>query len=338
MTEHYLRVGLIGAGRMGADHARRIHERISNARLVAIGDSDSDRARQAADGIDGCRLHTDPLEVVEADDVDAVVLATPGPVHEPVLLACLRRGIPVLCEKPLTSDSESSWRVVEAEVATGRRLIQVGFMRRFDREYLELKNLLHTRAYGAPLLMHCAHRNPHAPPGFHDAMLINDSVVHEIDTTRWLLDDEIVAVTVRRAPTTVNAPEGLADPQLVTMETTSGVLVDVEIFVNCTFGYQVRCEAVCETGTALVGASAGMISNTGGRWGGSITPDFSARFGAAFDLEFQRWTYAALRGEVDGASAWDGYAAAAVAEAGVAAQHSGTRTEVKVGSRPSLYS
>jgi myo-inositol 2-dehydrogenase/D-chiro-inositol 1-dehydrogenase len=338
MSDQDLRVGLIGAGKMGADHALRIHERISGARLVAVGDPDLDRAQQVADST-GARAQQDPFEVIAASDVDAVVIASPGVVHEPLLMAAIERGIPVMCEKPLTPDSKSSLRVVEAEENRGKHLVQVGFMRRFDAEYVELKQLLDAGDLGRTLLLHCAHRNPTTPPGFTSQMMIFDSVVHEFDTTRWLLDDEISAVTVRWPRSSSVAPEDLIDPQVVTIETTGGVLADVEIFVNAGYGYQVRCEAVGEQGTALVGASGGMITHHSGRFGGNVTAHFRDRFSAAFDREFQRWVHAARGGGVDGAaaSAWDGYAAAAACEAGVQAQASGTRTEVEMVDRPDFY-
>ena len=331
-----LRVGVLGAGRMGSDHVRRLAERISGARPVAVGDPDLDAAKRAADGVEGCRAEQDPHAVVGADDVDAVVLVTPGATHEPLLRACIERRVPVLCEKPLTPDSASALRVVQAEVAAGRRLVQVGFMRRFDPEYAELKQVLDAGDLGRPLVLHCAHRNAWAPPEFTDAMMIFDSVVHEVDTARWLLGEEITAISARRAPSTRNAPEGLHDPQLISFETAGGALVEVEIFVHCRFGYQVRCEAVCETGTATAGADTGLRTRTAGRWGGSVTDDFRDRFRQAFDLEFQQWVGAARRGGAAGASSWDGYAAAAVCEAGVAAQ-TGGRTAVDLADRPDLY-
>ncbi|GAA4846164.1 Gfo/Idh/MocA family protein [Saccharopolyspora rosea] len=338
MSEHDLRIGLVGAGRMGGDHARRIHERISGARLVAVGDPDADRAEQVAASVPGARSHGDPYEVISSSDVDALVIASPGVVHEPLLLAAIERGIPVLCEKPLTPDSTSSLRVLEAEQAGGKRLVQVGFMRRFDPEHVELRELLRSGALGRALVLHCAHRNPSSPPGFTSEMMIFDSVVHEFDTVRWLVGEEIRAVSVRRPRTTSAAPAGLADPQLVTIETTGGVVADVEIFVNCGFGYQVRCEAVCEHGTALAGAAGGLRVHGTAGWGGRIDADFSERFATAFDREFQRWADAARTGGVDpdAASAWDGYAAAAACEAGVRAQSEGT-TEVRLVERPGFY-
>ncbi|MGW7555929.1 Gfo/Idh/MocA family protein, partial [Streptomyces rimosus] len=231
----------------------------------------------------------------------------------------------------------SALRVLEAEQRLGRRRVQVGFMRRYDADYLKLKALLDQGAYGRPLMLHNKHRNADTPPGFTNAMMIHDSVVHEIDVTRWLLDEEITAVRVLRPAPTGHAPEGLSDPQLILFETAAGQIVDTELFVNCGFGYQVGCEAVCEGGTARIGDDHGVFVNAAGKWGGSITPGFVERFEEAYDRQVQRWVDATRRGEVEGPSCWDGYAAAAVCEAGVRAQATGERVEVELVERPALY-
>jgi myo-inositol 2-dehydrogenase/D-chiro-inositol 1-dehydrogenase len=168
-------------------------------------------------------------------------------------------------------------------------------------------------------------------------MLITDSVAHEIDVTRWLLGQEITAVTVLRPSPTANAPDDLQDPQFVVLETADGAIADVEIFVNCGFGYQVQAEVVCERGTARVGDGHAMVTHMAGRWGGTIAQDYLERFAAAYDREVQAWVDTTRRGEVTGPSAWDGYAAAAVCEAGVRALTDGVRTEVELAERPPLY-
>src|SRR5689334_19455946 len=132
-----LRVGVIGVGMMGADHAERVVNRIAGATLVAVSDPDSARADQLAAQFDGVRSIADPLALVADEGVDAVIIASPGFVHEEQVLACIEHGKYALCEKPLTMDSASSLRVVEAEHKAGRPLVQVGFMRRFDPEYAQ---------------------------------------------------------------------------------------------------------------------------------------------------------------------------------------------------------
>ncbi|MFE1765246.1 Gfo/Idh/MocA family protein [Streptomyces angustmyceticus] len=338
MTSHEtLGVAVIGTGRMGADHVRRINEVISGARVAAVADIDADRIKRLADGITGCTPYTDPAAAMDDPAVDAVLIASPGPAHEAALLAAFARDLPVLCEKPLTPDAASALRVLEAEQALGHRRVQVGFMRRYDADYRSLKSLLEQGAHGRPLMLHNKHRNADTPPGFTNAMMINDSVVHEIYVTRWLLEEEITAVRVLRPAPTGNAPEGLSDPQLVLFETAGGQVVDTEIFVNCGFGYQVGCEAVCENGTARIGDDHGVFSNAAGRWGGAVPPGFVERFEEAYDRQVQHWVNATRRGEVEGPSCWDGYAAAAVCEAGVRAQTTGERVPVELIERPALY-
>ena len=86
--------------------------------------------------------------------------------------------------------------MVRREAELGTPLIQVGFMRRFDPEYPQLKALIDGGELGQPLVMHCAHRNPAVPPSFDSAMIVKDSLVHEVDVTRFLLGEEIASVQI----------------------------------------------------------------------------------------------------------------------------------------------
>jgi myo-inositol 2-dehydrogenase/D-chiro-inositol 1-dehydrogenase len=336
-----LRVAVLGVGMMGADHVARLHSRISGVRVVAVSDAFAEKAEQVAAEVPGCRVVGDPLAAIADPEVDAVVIATPGQFHQEQVLACIERGIPVLCEKPLTMDAESSLAVVRAEDAyaarTGRRLIQVGFMRRFDPEYAQLRALIESGEIGEPLVVHCAHRNAAVPPHFTSEMMITDSVVHEVDVARFLLDEEIAAVTVLRPRATRHAVAGESDPLLVFFEMTSGRIVDVECFVSTGVAYEVRTEVVAEDGSAMIGLDLGLVRQAGGPSGATrstgIAPDFRQRFGRAYDIEMQRWVDAARRGSIDGPGVWDGYAASAVCTAGVAALRSGQRTEVGLAPR-----
>jgi len=333
-----LRVAVLGVGVMGADHVARLSTRISGARVSVVNDYVAEKAEQLAAGLPGCRALSDPLDAIADPDVDAVVLATPGPTHEKQLLACLEHGKPVLCEKPLTTDVATSLEVVKREAELGKRLIQVGFMRRFDHEYAQLKALLDSGDLGRALVLHCAHRNPAVPPTFDSAMVVRDSLVHEVDVTRFLFDEEIASIQIVRPAANPGAPEGLADPQIAILRTASGKHVDVELFVTTGVAYEVRTEVVAEKGSAMIGLDVGMVRKTApGTWGGQITPGFRERFGQAYDTEFQRWVDAVLAGtNVDGPGAWDGYAASAVCEAGVESLNSGLPVEVKMVARDSI--
>ena len=332
-----LRVCVVGAGRMGADHIERLTRRIVGAEVSAVVDADVSRAKKAVEAIPSAAAVSDIGQALDQEDVNAVLIATPGFLHRDMLLQVLERDLPILCEKPLTPDAPSSWEILEAEQRLGKKRIQVGFMRRFDAEYQRLRGIITSGELGELLMLHCSHRNPETPPGFTNEMLINDSVVHEFDVIRYLTGEEIKNVQVRLGRATRHAPSGQHDPQQVLIETENGVLADVEIFVNAQFGYQVATQAVFEKGIVNIGEDGGPYIRSAGRWGGEITPGFVERFRDAYDIEIQRWVEAAKRGEVDGPTAWDGYATAACCEAGVAAQKSGEKVDVSLKNKPSIY-
>ncbi|YCK80145.1 Gfo/Idh/MocA family oxidoreductase [Arthrobacter sp. D3-18] len=332
-----LRVAVIGAGRMGADHIKRLSTRIHGAEVAAVVDVDLARAQAAIEGIDGAVALASADEALNNGDVNAVLIATPGFLHEEILYKALEKDFPILCEKPLTPDAESAWKVVQAEQALGHKRIQVGFMRRFDAEYSALGAIIRNSELGELLMLHHQHRNPSTPEGFTNEMLINDSVVHEFDAIRYFTGEEITSVQVRLGKPTRSAPNGQHDPQHVLLETESGVLADVEIYVNAKFGYQVATQASFEEGIVSIGGDNGPYIQSAGKWGGKVTPGFEERFGAAYDVEVQAWVDAALRGEIGGPTAWDGYATAACCEAGVEAQKSGEKVKVQLNTKPDLY-
>ena len=333
-----LRIAVLGVGMMGADHVARITSRISGARVAVINDYLPEKAAEVASAVPGARVTNDPFDAIADEDVDAILLATPGPTHEKQLLACLEQGKPVLCEKPLTTDSASSLEVARREAELGAPLIQVGFMRRFDPEYQQLKVLIEGGELGQPLVMHCAHRNPTVPPSFDSAMIVKDSLVHEVDVTRFLLGEEIASVQIIKPMPNRGAPRGLQDPQIAIFQTVSGRHVDVEVFVTTGVAYEVRTEVVGELGSATIGLDVGLVRKSApGTWGGRITPDFRERFGTAYDIEVQRWVDAVRSGvNVDGPTAWDGYAAAAVCEAGVRSLDTGERVDVELAEKVSI--
>src|SRR5512133_72823 len=264
-----LRIGVVGTGMMGRFHVERLASSVLDAEVAAVSDVFVEGAKQVAEQV-GARAYSDGHELIADDQVQAVLIASPGPTHEEFTLACLAADKPVLCEKPLAPTIDACLRVLEAEAAMPRRLVQVGFMRRYDGGFRALKAAVEEGRVGRPLLLHCRHRNADVPPGFTTDMMITDSVVHDIDVTRWLLGQEGVATTVFTPRRSSMAPDGLQDPQLVLLETADGVLVDVESFVSCQFGYDIRYELVGETGTLSLGEEPGVQVRQQGRHAGLI--------------------------------------------------------------------
>jgi myo-inositol 2-dehydrogenase/D-chiro-inositol 1-dehydrogenase len=332
-----LKIAVIGTGRMGTDHIKRLTHRIAGAEVTGVVDIDTDRAKNAAilTG-DQARTWNDPHTALASGEYDAFVLTTPGMLHYDVLMDALEKRLPVFCEKPLTADAATAREIVDAEAGLGQRLIQLGFMRRYDTGYQRLRRYFTDGSLGAALMLHCRHRNPEPPPNFTDGLMIYDSVVHEMDGIRYFTGEEITEIAVRKGRPTSSGQ--LSDPQQVLIRTESGLLADVEIFVNALFGYQVQTEAVFEKGIVGIGNDEGVYVRTAGRWGGEVTPGFEQRFAAAFDTELQGWVERLRAGQApDGPSVWDGYAAAVCCETGVKAQESGDTCRVELGDKPTLY-
>lgn len=326
-----LRVGVIGAGAMGADHVHTIERSVPAARVAEIFDADTGRARSVAWSV-GATVASSAESLINSGEVDAVIICSPDFTHAELAKACIAAGKFVLCEKPLAVTAEDSLSVVEAEIAAGRQYIQVGFMRRFDPGYVELRESLRSGELGEPRLVHCFHRNAAAHPSATSEGIVTNSMIHELDTVRWLLDDEVVGIEVR-SPVAV----GLRDPQLATIEMSSGVLVSVEVFINASYGYDVRCEVVGTGGTASLVPPRALNVRSKGSDGVRVSDDFIARFADAYRLELGAWAGGALNGVVTGPTAWDGHLANVIAAAGVASLTTGNRQTTTAPATPSLY-
>jgi myo-inositol 2-dehydrogenase/D-chiro-inositol 1-dehydrogenase len=331
-----VRAGVVGVGMIGQDHIRRLTRVLSGVDVVAVSDVDTDRARAVAGGLRAAEVFRTGEELVAAPGVDAVLVCSWGETHADYVLAAIEAGKPVFCEKPLATTQEACRRILAAETAAGRRLVQVGYMRRYDGAYRALREVVHGGSIGLPLLMHCTHRNPGVPAHYVGDSMINDTAVHEIDMVRWMFAEEIVATQVLKPRRSRNGGE-LQDPLVLLLETESGILVDVEISVNIRYGYDIRGEVVCEEGTATLGEPSLVRLRQAGTVADPVPADWRERFVRAYDVELQEWVDAVSGDGELGPNSWDGYAAAAVSDAGLQALRTGERVPVSLGDRPALY-
>ena len=333
-----LRIGVIGTGAIGQDHTRRINQVLSGGRVVAVNDTNRDNAaRCVADYAPDAHIFDDPHKLIADRGVDAVLVCSWGQTHEEYVLSAIAAGKPCFCEKPLATTAAGARTIVEAEVAHGKRLVQVGFMRRYDRGYVALKQAVETLT-GAPLMVHAAHRNPRVGNAYVTPMAIHDTLIHELDVFRWLLGDDYVSAQVffpRKSP---HAHEKLRDPQVVVLQTARGVVIDVEIFVNCRYGYDIQCEVVGEEGIARLPEPMAIQTRLNATLGNPILTDWKDRFIDSYDTELADFLKAAAQGTAAGPSSWDGYAAAVAADACVAAQEAeGQPVAIDLPARPALY-
>lgn len=234
-----LRVGLIGAGVMGTDHARTISTAVAGATLVAVTDTDHDRAAELGGQL-GADVVPSDHDLIASSDVDAVIIASHDSAHAQQVMACVEAGKPVLCEKPLAPTVEECQQIVSAQQARALGdLVSVGFMRRFHAGFRAMKDALATEALGSPLMVVGSHRNVRAYPTGGSEGTLTNSAVHDIDITEWLLGSPIVEVGWYAPKPTSLDPER-HDPQLIHLRTAEGVLASIDVFVNAQYGYDVR--------------------------------------------------------------------------------------------------
>ena len=327
-------VGIIGCGVMGADHARLLVA-TPGAKLAGVYDASPSRAAEVGSFAGDIRLFDSAAALIADPSVEAVLIASPDETHAPLSIACIEAGKPVLCEKPLAATLADCRAVISAEMKAGRRLVQVGFMRRFDPGYRAMKRSLDEEAYGQPLFLHCVHRNAVAPHYITSDLVIANSAVHEIDIARFLLAEEFLGATVVSARASRKAAG--RKPQLIVLESASGVVVTIEAFLDAQYGYDVQAELVCEEGSIALSPLPAVANRHQRRQGYDVDEDWRTRFGEAYRVQLVEWTASILRGEAVGSSAWDGYAASATAGAALEALAKGGRIAIDIGERPAFY-
>ena len=331
-----LNIGVVGCGAIGREHIKRVTEKVAGAQIVAVTDV-FEKSAQAAAELCGARIERDAQALINAPDVEAVIVTTPGFAHAEPVLEAISAGKPVFCEKPLATTAADCKRVVDAEIAGGKHLVQVGFMRRYDKGYNQVKALLDSGEFGAPLMLKCTHRAEGVDDKYSTAMAVTDTAIHEIDVLQWLIGDVWESVQVIYPRNTQYAHEGLRDPQLMILRTKGGVVVSLEVFVNCRFGYDINCEVVCEDGVIHMPAPSWPTVRKNGQLSTKIEDNWMRRFIDAYDTEIAQWVDSCRRGVVEGPTAWDGYVAELTADALVAAQESGKVEPIASGEKPAFY-
>ena len=321
---------------MGVDHAKIVTSDLPGTCLHTICDKDVTRARAAADATGALNVSENPETVIASKGVDAVIVASPDFTHAPLSKACIAAGKPVLCEKPLSQSSAECLEVIEAEVNADKQHVMLGFMRRYDQSYVEMRAVLETGHLGRALMMHNFHRNVETPAvDFTGSMAITNSAPHEFDVVRHVLDTEFTSITAHQP----RRSDALVAPVVMVLETRDGQLVTIEINNNATYGYDVRAELVGEAGTIAMNNVAYTRTDMKLASSTRYDVDWRGRYHEAYvrqNRDFLRFVETGTFPEI-ASNSWDGYCAAIVAEAGAKALASGVKQPVKMAEKPDFY-
>ena len=334
-----LQIGVVGLGAIGRDHVKRLTERITGCKVAAVSEMNEELGRKVAQQYNA-KFYADGEELINSPEVQAVMVTTWDPAHAQYVLAAIRAGKYVFCEKPLATEVSECETILAEEQKFGKRIVQVGFMRRYDPGYVEMKQAIEDGKIGLPLIVHACHRNMNHAATMTSEMSIKNSGVHEIDIFRWLLDDEYVSgQVVLPRQSRISAGEGLQDPQIMMLRTKKGICIDVEISQSSGYGYDIQCEVVGDLGTIRLPDPPTVITKTGCTRTTAIMPDWQNRFIEAYNIEMQDWVDRVRKGEnLTGASSWDGYAACLTAYVlGQCREEGGTAREIRFPEKPEFY-
>ena len=332
-------VGVIGVGGMGGQHATNLHSRITGAYVAAVMDADEERLKQVAAECGDAKAFDDGTELIHDESVGAVLVASPDSTHAEFILECIRNDKPVLCEKPLCATLDEAQEILDAEVEHGRKLVQVGFMRRYDPQHVAVAREATDGEIGRPLMFKGVHRAPEVPESWDSEFLIRNAMVHDLDSARWMLGQEIEEVFVRGTNNSSALGEGTWDLQSAQLVLSGGCIASVEVFVTASYGYEVNAELVCEHGIAETPLPHEAVVRYASNRLHHIPQGFLGRFSAAYEIEVEQWIDALRSGEEpDGADTWDGYISLVATEGCVESLNTGSPKRLDKPERPKLYS
>ncbi|MEZ4707736.1 MAG: Gfo/Idh/MocA family oxidoreductase [Caldilineaceae bacterium] len=336
MSNKPINVGVIGAGGMGGRHVNNLTNEVAAANVVAIMDVDQARLKEVAAACGASHTFTDAQALIEHPHVEAVLIASPDRFHAAQARACIAMGKPVLCEKPLGTTAAEAFQVVEHEAASGRRLVQVGFMREYDPAHRKVKQMIDSDTLGKALAFYGAHINAFAESPRSVDDVISNSAVHDIHSARWMMGDEIATVYTSYIPSNPGQPE-TARMVFIQLNYRHGAIGQIECNAEADYGYEVDVKMTGERGVVQTNSLRSAVvrqSNQRGQW---VEEDWLQRFDAAYINEVRDWVRSLQQGTTTGPSAWDGYVSMVVSDACIASAKSGQAVAVEIPEMPAIY-
>jgi len=320
-------IGLLGAGRIGQIHARAVPG-IAEARIVAVSEPD-DAAAQAVVDLTGARRDT--VDGIMADTaINAVMICTPTDLHAKQIEMAARAGKAIFCEKPIDLDIDRVRACLEVVAETEARL-QVGFNRRFDREFMELRAQVEVGAVGEIELIQITSRD-HAPPPIEfvkrSGGLFRDMMIHDLDMARFLMGEEFTEVFA--VGSVLIDPEigvvGDVDTATATLKTANGRVAVITTNRRASYGHDQRAEVHGSKGMAAIGnrrATMVSVADTEGYRTEPLLGSFMDRYAEAYRRELATFVAALESGHQLSPSGEDGLRALELADAALRSMHTG---------------
>lgn len=300
--------GVLGAGRIGALHARNIAGTVDGAHLAAVMDAAPEAAHKAAFG--GAAVFTDVAELLSHPAVDAVLIASPTTLHAEQIQGAARAGKAIFCEKPVATELKETQDALAVVRETGVPF-QIGFNRRFDTGFAEVARAIHAGELGQPEMFRSQSSDPTPPPEGYVATsggIFIDSVIHDIDVARFMVGDiRRVTALGRRLVAPYMERYGDVDTSILTLEFASGAIGVIQNSRRTVHGYDLRVEVHGERGKLVTELERATPVWRYGADGirGDYVYGFLERFMGAYRAEVQAFVNAVRDGKTPAPGAED---------------------------------
>lgn len=322
-----VRIAVVGAGRAGAVHARNLRHHSGDAELTAVIDDDLGRAAELAAEVGGA-AHPSLTTALEGGALDAAVVATPTHTHRALVVEAFGHGLHVFCEKPMALSVADCEAMIDAAARAGR-VLQIGFVRRFQPEFVEARAQIEAGAIGDVMLVKSLTRGPGLPPAWANDPALSNGMLAEVnshcfDSVRWMAGSEIVRVYAevanRKGAALGVDSEGFYDNAVVTLRFANDAIGTIDGVCPAHYGYDARMEVVGTEGLIAIGETSGMpVLTCVDRIAGGRRPvhrTWPERFSWGYVSEIQAFVAAALANEPAGPDGEDGRRAVEAVVAG----------------------
>lgn len=299
-----IKIGIIGAGRIGKLHGNNIARSIPEARFAALAEpmlNDEHKAWAAALGVGA--VSKDPMDVINSKDVDAVFICSPTDTHADLIIKSAQAGKHIFCEKPIHTDAARIKEALDAVKKAGV-ILQVGFVRRFDHNHKRVRDTVASGALGKPHLIKITSRDPEEPPISYVAAsggLFIDMMIHDFDMARYLAGSEVSELTAYGA-VLINSEFKKyddVDTAAVMLKFENGAIGIIDNSRAARYGYDQRTEVHCDKGCVQASndiIDRVMISTAQGVESAKPTWFFLERYNNAFISEVIDFVKAAQTG------------------------------------------
>jgi myo-inositol 2-dehydrogenase / D-chiro-inositol 1-dehydrogenase len=249
-----IKLGVIGAGRIGKVHIATLVQNVPQAEVVAVADVNLKSADEVAKSFGINTVFTDYLDVINHPDVEAVVICSPTDTHARYIVECAKAGKHIFCEKPVDLSLEVIQAALDSVKKAGVKLM-VGFNRRFDPNFLKIKQLVVDGKIGDPHILKITSRDPAPPPAEYSAVsggMFMDMTIHDFDMARYIAGSEVTEVYTK-ATVLVDPAIGKAgdvDTAIITLSFENGAIGVIDNSRKAVYGYDQRVEIFGSKGMA----------------------------------------------------------------------------------------